>query len=224
LRTPLASIIASAGSLRQQDVAWTEDERRDFAQAIEDEARRLNRLVGNLLDLSRIEGGSLRPERAWYDLGALIDDVLGRLRPVTAAHEVTARVPDDLPPVLLDYTQIDQVLSNLVENAAKHTPPGTRIDVVADAVDGEVRVAVEDHGPGLPPGGPRDLFEPFYRGERPGPRPKGMGLGLAVARGLVEAHSGRIWAEERPAGGARFVFSLPLAGPVGALGDADGRA
>src|SRR5438132_6680345 len=102
LRTPLSSIMASAGSLRQDDVSWTEDQRGEFAEAIETEVQRLNRLVGNLLDLSRIEAGSIRPEKAWYDLGSLINEVAGRLRTVTAGHKLTIDVPDGLPPVLFD--------------------------------------------------------------------------------------------------------------------------
>ena len=100
LRTPLASIMASAGSLQQDDVVWTHEERQEFAHAIVDQAERLNRIVGNLLDLSRIEGGSLRPDKGWYDMGALIDEVLGRLRPVTACHNVVVRAANDLPPSL----------------------------------------------------------------------------------------------------------------------------
>src|SRR5256886_831172 len=116
LRTPLASILASAGSLLQRDVAWTERERDEFVGAIRDEALRLDRVVGNLLDLSRIENGSLVPHKAWHDVGALVEDVAGRLRPVTAGHPVDLDVPDDLPPVELDYVEIQQVLANLVEN------------------------------------------------------------------------------------------------------------
>ncbi|MDQ3327792.1 MAG: DUF4118 domain-containing protein [Chloroflexota bacterium] len=140
LRTPLASIIASAGSLRQTDVDWTREEREEFARAIEEEGRRLNGIVGNLLDLSRMEGGTLRPHKEWYDLGALIDDVVGRLRPITARHRLVADIPDDLPPVPLDYVQIDQALSNLIENAAKYAPAGTQIWVAAKKSDGEVQV------------------------------------------------------------------------------------
>ncbi|PYO85696.1 MAG: hypothetical protein DMD65_00265, partial [Gemmatimonadetes bacterium] len=116
LRTPLASILASAGSLRQRDVDWTERERDEFATAIQDEAVRLDRLVGSLLDLSRIENGTLVPHKAWHDVGALVEDVAGRMRPVTAGHPVRLDVPDDLPPIELDYVEIQQVLSNLVEN------------------------------------------------------------------------------------------------------------
>ncbi len=209
LRTPLASIIASAGSLLQQDVEWSDQERREFAEAIEQEARRLNRLVSNLLDLSRIQGGSLRPEKGWYDLGALVDDVLGGLRPVTAQHRMVVQIQEDLPPVPLDYVQIAQVLSNLVENAAKYCPPDTDIQI-AGRVDGEeLEVEVADRGPGVPGPELERLFEPFYRVRRSGSSAKGAGLGLAIAKGLVEAHGGRIWAENLPDGGARFLFRLP---------------
>jgi two-component system, OmpR family, sensor histidine kinase KdpD len=210
LRTPLASIIASAGSLRQKDVTWTDAERQEFAQAIEEEAQRLNGIVGNLLDLSRIEGGNLRPETGWYDISALVDDVLGRLRARTAGHPVRVNIPPDLPPVPLDYVEIDQVVTNLLENAAKYTAEGTEIDVDITRNEDEVQVAISDRGKGIPPGALPRLFEPFYRVDGPGPRPQGTGVGLTVAKGLVEAHGGRIWAENRPDGGARFTFTLPL--------------
>jgi len=218
LRTPLASIIASAGSLRQRDVAWTPDEQTEFARVIEDEAQRLNRIVGNLLDLSRIEGGTLRPEKGWYDVGALVDDVLGRLRPLTAGHRLAVEVQDDLPPVPLDYVEVDQVLSNVLENAAKYAPPGTEISlrVRADHELGMLRIEVADRGPGVPAASLARLFDPFYRvAEAEGrPRAKGLGLGLAVAKGLVEAHDGRIWAENRSQGGTRIVLLLPLGTPA----------
>lgn len=215
LRTPLASIIASAGSLRQSDVVWTEEERAEFAQAIEDQAQRLNRIVGNLLDLSRIEGGTLRPEKGWYDLGALIEDVVGRLRPLTARHQVTVDVEEDLPPVLLDYVELDQVLSNLIENATRYAPAGTDILVWARRAGDDVRVEIADQGPGIPAASVPRLFDPFYRVDAGAASlgPKGIGLGLAVARGLVEAHGGRISAENRPEGGATFALTLPLGEP-----------
>ena len=214
LRTPLASIIASAGSLLQEDVVWTQEEQREFAQAIEEEAQRLNRIVGNLLDLSRLEAGSLRPERGWYDLGALVDDVVGRLRPLTARHQVTVAVREDLPPVPLDYVEIDQVLTNLIENAVKYTPPGSEIAITVRQPPGEVRVEVADQGPGLPEAALPRLFDSFYRVDTGGARPQGQGVGLTVAKGLVEAHGGRIWAANRAGGGACFTFTLPLAEPV----------
>ncbi len=212
LRTPLASILASASSLRQRDVTWTDQERDEFLAAIEEEARRLDRLVGNLLDLSRIEGGTLRPQKGWYDAGALVDDVLGRLRPVVARHRVVVRVSDDLPPVPLDYVEIDQVLTNLIENAAKYAPPGTEIEVGARREGDAVRFEVKDHGPGVPPDSERGLFAPFQRiARRDARQGLGIGLGLAVAKRLVEAHGGRIWLERPAGGGSCFAFALPAA-------------
>ena len=210
LRTPLASIIASAGSLRGQDVQWTDTERRDFVADIEQEARRLSRIVDNLLDLSRMESGALRPDRAWYDVAALIDDVLGRLGPLTERHLVELEVADDLPPVLLDYVEIDQVLSNLVENAVRHTPAGTTIGVGARVERSDLVVEVTDSGPGLEPGSLGRIFEPFVRGPARRGAPSGTGLGLAIVRRLVEAHGGRASAANRPDGGALFSFTLPL--------------
>ncbi|MCJ7510594.1 MAG: DUF4118 domain-containing protein [Dehalococcoidia bacterium] len=224
LRTPLSSIIASAGSLLQQDVQWTEDERCDFARAIEEEAERLNRLVSNLLDLSRIQAGSLVPQRGWYDLSALVDDVVGRLRAVTSKHQVIVAVQEELPPVFLDYVEIDEVLANLIENAVKYTPPGSEITIRATRENDVVRVEVADRGPGIPSEALPRLFEPFYRVQREGPAPKGTGLGLAVAKGLVEAHGGRIWAGNRQEGGASFVFALPLGEPGQAPVEAAGES
>src|SRR5439155_1171310 len=184
LRTPLASILASAGSLLQRDVAWTERERDEFVGAIRDEALRLDRVVGNLLDLSRIENGSLVPHKAWHDVGALVEDVAGRLRPVTAGHPVDLEVPDDLPPVELDYVEIQQVLANLVENAAKFSPPGSAIGISVSPANGDVRFAVTDHGPGIPEADAERIFAPFVRLDRQGLRTRGVGLGLAIAERL----------------------------------------
>jgi two-component system sensor histidine kinase KdpD len=127
LRTPLASILASAGSLCQHDIAWSDDEKDEFAGAIVEEAERLNGIVGNLLDLSRIEGGNLRPDKGWYDLGALIGDVVARVRPRYPEHHFAVDVQEYLPPLSIDWVEIDQVLSNLVENAAKYSPAGTKV-------------------------------------------------------------------------------------------------
>jgi two-component system sensor histidine kinase KdpD len=210
LRTPLATIIASAGSLRQQDVAWTDEEREDFARAIEEEATHLNRLVGNLLDLSRIEGGSLRPQQSWQDMETVIDDVVDRLRPVTRRHHLRVHIADALPPIWLDPVEIGEVIYNLIENAAKYAPPGTDIDLTARTDSGNVEVSVADRGPGIPEAALAHVFDPFYRVVDGRTRSAGLGLGLAVVKGLVEAHSGRVWVESRVGGGARFAFTLPL--------------
>ncbi|HEY7624054.1 MAG TPA: DUF4118 domain-containing protein [Candidatus Limnocylindria bacterium] len=212
LRTPLASILASAGSLRQDDVAWTDRERDEFAGAIQDEAMRLDRVVGNLLDLSRIENGTLVPHKTWHDVGALVEDVAGRMRPVTAGHPVRLDVPEDLPPVELDYVEIGQVLSNLVENAAKFSPRGSEIGIRVAPSDGDVRFEVRDHGPGIAATDAGRIFEPFVRLARAGQGPRGVGLGLAIAKRLVEAHAGAIWIDPAVTDGTRIVFTLPRHG------------
>jgi two-component system sensor histidine kinase KdpD len=209
LRTPLASILASAGSLRQRDVEWTDRERDEFAGAIQEEAVRLDRVVGNLLDLSRIENGTLVPHKSWHDVGALVEDVAGRMRPVTSGHSVRVDVPEDLPPVELDYVEIQQVLTNLVENAAKFSPPGSPIGISVARDNGDVRFEVRDHGPGIPAGDRERIFEPFVRLARAGQGPRGVGLGLAIAKRLVEAHAGTIWIDQGVSDGTTIIFTLP---------------
>jgi len=203
LRTPLASIVASASSLRQSDVDWSAGEQVEFAQAIEDEALRLNRVVDNLLDLARIEGGTLQPVKGWYDIGALIDDVAGRLRPHLEQQHLHVHVEEDLPPVELDYVAIDRVLTNLIEHAASRTPAGGIIVIRACAGDSAIRLSIADAGPPVDASGLPRLFEAFTR-------PKGFGLGLAVAKGVVEAHGGQMWADNSAHGGLQMSFTLPV--------------
>ncbi|MEA2662934.1 MAG: two-component system, OmpR family, sensor histidine kinase KdpD [Chloroflexota bacterium] len=211
LRTPLASIMASAGSLRQKDVTWSDAERDQFHESIEQEVKRLDRLVGELLDLSRIDAGHLVLQRQYHALDALVDDVLGRLRHTTEAHRIRVDVPEDLPPVSVDYLRIDQVLSNLLENAVRYAPPGTLIEIAGRVENGALRIEVTDEGPGVAGEDRERVFAPFHRLERGDRGPvKGAGLGLAIARRLVEAHGGRIWVEAGPGRGARFVVTLPL--------------
>lgn len=209
LRTPLSSIKAAASSLLQEDVQWDEEARRSFALAIEREADRLNRLVGNLLDMSRIEGGALKPEKEWYPIDELIHDVLGHMQPIVQGRVVQTHLPDDLPPVELDYLQMDQVLTNLIENAVRHTPPETPIEVSAQREGEQMVISVADRGPGIPEKDKVHIFDKFYRvlGTQRG---TGSGLGLAVCKGLVEAHGGSIWVEDRENGGAIFRFTLPI--------------
>jgi two-component system sensor histidine kinase KdpD len=210
LRTPLASILASAGSLKQRDVEWSDRDRDEFATAIQEEALRLDRVVGNLLDLSRIENGSFVPHKTWHDVGALVEDVAGRMRPFTTEHPVRLDVQEDLPPIELDYVEIQQVLSNLVENAAKFSPPGSEIAIRVGRDDGHVRFEVSDRGPGIPAADVDRIFVPFVRLSRPGQSARGVGLGLAIAKRLVEAHDGAIWVDREVRDGTRMVFTLPV--------------
>ena len=210
LRTPLSSIIGAAGSMLQADVEWEPDERREFLETIENEAERLNRIVGNLLDLSRIQGGTLVPAMDWHDPVLVLRESLHRLGPITGQHRLVVSMPHELPPVYIDPVEIDQVVANLVENAVKYTPPGAEIAVSAAVEDGELRVSVADQGPGVPDEAVPRLFEPFYRADG-AETVRGSGLGLAVARGLVEAHGGRIWVESANGRGAHFTFVIPSA-------------
>lgn len=221
LRTPLTVIKAAASSLLQEDVNWDEEAQRSFALSIEREADRLNRLVGNLLDMSRIEDGALKPEKDWYQLTALIQDVLDRLQPLLQGRKVSLHLPTDLPAVELDYLQIDQVLTNLVENAVRYTPPESPIEVSAQRSGEEIIISVADSGPGIPEDDYERIFDKFYRvlntqGRHPA-SPPGSGLGLAVCKGLVEAHAGKIWAEPRPGGGAIFFVVFPVGAPEGSM-------
>lgn len=210
LHTPLTSIKAAASSLLQKDVQWDEEARQSFAQSIEREADRLNRLVENLLDMSRIEGGALRPEKDWYPIDELLRDVLDRLHSSLRQRRVSLDVPYNLPPVPLDYLMIDQVLTNLLENALRYTPAGSPLEIAVRANTSEILVSIADRGPGIPLDDLERIFDKFYRVLDRSRDAAGSGLGLSVCRGLIEAHGGRIWVKNRSGGGALFCFTLPL--------------
>ena len=209
LRTPLAVIKASSSSLLDSSVAWDADSRSEFLLAIDEETDRLARMVDNLLDLTRIEGGTLHPDKSWYDIAELMADVANRPAVRSPDHPLRVDIQPDLPLVCFDYVKIAQVLVNLIENAVKYTPPGTPIVVTARAARDAVELAVTDSGPGIPANELDRIFDPFYRSPR-NARVPGTGIGLAIARGFVEAHGGRIRVESRPGGGASFRFTLPV--------------
>ena len=211
LRTPLAAIKASATSLLDSTVPWTDQDRIEFLRAIDEETDRLTAMVSNLLDLSRIEGGALRPDKAWYDIAELVADVTDRVAGGVAAteHPLTVQIEPALPLVCFDYVEIAQVLSNLLQNAIKYTPPGTPISVFARQVPGAIELAVADRGPGISAARLPRLFEKFYRAGQEG-KTSGTGIGLTIAKGLVEAHGGRMWAESREGEGTAFTFTLPV--------------
>jgi two-component system sensor histidine kinase KdpD len=159
--------------------------------------------------MSRIEAGALRPDKEWYPLSALVEDVLGRLRPAAADHPIAVDVPDSLPPVPLDYVEIDQVLTNVIENAARHTPPGSTIWIAAERESDAVAITVADDGPGIAPHARARLFDPFVRGGDRRTAARGAGLGLAIARGIVNQHGGQIWAESTLGVGTTVCVALP---------------
>jgi two-component system sensor histidine kinase KdpD len=209
LRTPLASIIASVTSLQAPEIELDPDTQADLLDGIYEQAIRLNRLVGNLLDMSRIEGGALRPDFDWNSLDEVIEGVVERLEPRLATHPVTLDIEPNLPLLWLDYSQIDQVLTNLVENALKYTPDGTQITIGAHRCEGQVEVTVRDNGPGVGAEHLPYLFDKFYRAtERRADT--GTGLGLAISRGLVQAHNGTLTAISPPGEGLTMRFTLPI--------------
>ena len=207
LRTPLSAIMTAATSLQRTDAQWDDEARQGQAYLIEHESKRLNRLVENLLDMSRIEGGALHPNKVLYPLDELIRDVLGRMYPLLQNRPLQFSSPADLPAVELDYMQIDQVVTNLLENATRYTPAGSAIDIDMLNQREWVEVRIADHGPGIPLNERERIFDKFYRVL--GDSPRGSGLGLTVCKGLVEAHGGQIWVEPRNEGGTVFCFTLP---------------
>ena len=210
MRTPLAVIKGSVTSLLDPAVAWPADVQREMLQTVREEADRLNRIVGELLEMSRIEAGAISTARRWYDLDELIVAVAEAMRPGLAPHPLHIDVPADLPWLQISYAQIEQVLRNLLENAAHYTPARAPIEVWARAGDGVLRLEVRDRGPGVPAELRERIFDKFVRAAAAERRAEGAGLGLAICRGLVEAHGGRIWVEPRAGGGATFVVVLPV--------------
>ena len=212
LRTPLATIKASVTSLLDDSIAWSPDSRSVFLKAMDEETDRLSRMVSNLLDLSRIDAGVLRPDKEWYDVAELMSDVMGRLAPQADNHPLLLEVEPDLPLAYFDYVEIAQVMLILGENAIRYTPPETPVTLAARCTPGAIEMEVRDSGPGIDPVHIPRLFEPFYRG-RHETRVAGTGIGLAISKGLVEAHEGRIWVESEPGQGASFRFTIPLTSP-----------
>ena len=211
LRTPLAAIRAVMSDLRE-GVVYDEASRQELLELVADEAERLDRFVHNLLSMSRIEAGSLQPELQAVPLDELLEDRVRRLAQLLRRTTVSVDAAPDLPLVSADYTLVEQVVTNLLENATRHSAPGSHIAVCARPRGDLVEVSVTDQGPGLAPGDVDRLFRPFERG----PGSRSLGLGLAICRAVVEAHGGTIAAAPAgPAGpngtqGARFTFTLPV--------------
>lgn len=211
LRTPLTSIKGFTTTLLAEDVVWEPEEQRDFIQTIQQEANRLQELIDHLLDLSRLEAGMLPIALKPHFLQEIIVDVLPQFQVMTQKHILSLRLPANLPPVFVDAKRIAQVLVNLVHNAALYTPNGTEIILTAGVRGGFVQVSVMDQGPGIPPAERKRVFQAFRRGiHEENSAGKGAGLGLAICKGLVEAHGGRIWIKKQTTPGTTISFTIPL--------------
>jgi two-component system sensor histidine kinase KdpD len=219
LRTPLAAITGAATAILHSGARLDQPTEQELLESIRDEAERLNRLVQNLLQMTRLESGALELRRDWHPLEEVVGAALARLAKGLGSRRVTVDIPPDLPLVAMDDVLIEQVLVNLLDNAAKHTPADSAIRIMATATDRKATVEVADRGPGLPPGEEERVFEKFYRAA-PSAR-RGAGLGLAICRGIVEAHGGGIWAQNLPEGGVAFLFTLPLTDPPPVAGPSD---
>ncbi|WP_243439888.1 sensor histidine kinase [Fundidesulfovibrio soli] len=207
-KTPLAAISGSAQSLMALGEAAGPEVRRALEENIAGEASRLERLVDNLLRIAALESGAVVPDLKPVPLEEVLGSTLSRLESVLSGRQIGLRIPGDLPPIPMDEVLMEQVFLNLLENAAKYTPPGTSIDIVAHTRKKSVVIEVRDNGPGLPPGDHEKLFERFQRGDRGGQ--EGYGLGLAICRAVVKAHGGTISARDNAPSGARFTLTLPL--------------
>ena len=176
---------------------------------IDDEADHLNMLVGNLLDMSRIESGALKPKREWNILPEIVGSVLVRMRHLAEERTLEIDVPEDLPLVPVDYVQTEQVFTNLLSNSLKYGPSNTRIRIHAQVEDETIHVQVSNQGPHVPDEDLERIFDKFYR-ITAADRVTGTGLGLSICKGIIEAHGGHIWAENLLPNGLAFNFTLPL--------------
>lgn len=209
LRSPLAAIKASVSSLRSGEVEWEAEARTELLTTVEEEIDHLNILVGNLLDMSRIEAGALKPQKKPNMLSEIIGAVRGRMRKQLQNHRLEIDVPDDLPLVSVDFVQIEQVFTNLLTNSMKYSPTGSTIKITASKKDARsLQVCLTNQSMPVPEADLEKMFDKFYR-INPSERVTGSGLGLSICKGIIEAHGSTIWAENVPDGLA-FYFTLPI--------------
>jgi two-component system, OmpR family, sensor histidine kinase KdpD len=219
LRTPLASITGALTTLA--DHAPADDTvRRELLQNAREQAERLNHLVGSLLDLNRLEAGTLRLRLEPGDVEDLIGAAIVQMGEAAQQRDIRVTVEPDLPAVPMDFALVTQALVNVLDNALRYSPPQAPVEVAARLAGNEVHIRVEDRGPGVPPGDITRIFDKFYRIQHDGAAGHGAGLGLAISHGIIDAHGGRIWAANRPDGGAIVAFALPIRPPeTAAVGD-----
>jgi PAS domain S-box-containing protein len=211
LRTPLTSIKGFTSTLLANDVSWTAEQKKQFLEVIDSESDRLQALIEQLLDLSQMQAGALQLTKIAQSFSPCLDLVQQQLAGILANREFDIHMPDDLPNVMIDESRIVQVLSNIIENAVKFAPQGTRITLTAAVVDGMVEIDIHDEGPGIPKDRRESIFEAFNQMEKKPHQSLGVGIGLAVCKGIVEAHGGDVWIKDDPSPGATITFTLPMA-------------
>jgi two-component system, OmpR family, sensor histidine kinase KdpD len=209
LKTPLAAIGAASQELSRL-VPNIQDPQilKELASEIRDGSRRLNRVVDNLLDMNRVESGVIRPKREWCDVRELLQSAIDIERESIDGRDIRLDVPEKIHLAFVDHTLVEQAVAKLVANAGSHTPQRLPIEIDADYTNDRLLISVSDRGPGIPTEATERLFEKFYHGDDR--KTGGLGLGLSIARGLIEAHGGKLTAENRDGGGARFIISLPV--------------
>jgi signal transduction histidine kinase len=208
LRTPVTLIKGYASTLRRDDAKWDRKVVSESLAVIEEEADRLSKMIDDLLDASRLQAGGLSLNRADVSLPALAGRVAERFATQSKKHTITTDFPDKFPIILADETRIEQVIANLVSNSLKYAPKG-EIKISGSLRSEQVMICVNDEGPGIDPQDLPHIFDRFYRSTNAVKQTKGAGLGLYLARAIIEAHGGRIWADPKPDSGARICFSLP---------------
>ncbi len=209
LRTPVALIKGYVGTLRREDADWDPAIIRDSLAVIEEETDRLSNLIDDLLDASRLQADALVLNRAEVELAQLAERIVKKFGVQSEQHEFVVTFSDDFPIIIADEDRLTQVLNNLISNAVKYSSKGTRIEIIGRFQSDEIRVCVKDDGPGIAPENIPFIFDRFYRSDDAAENTKGAGLGLYLAKAIVEAHDGRIWVDERIKKGASICFSLP---------------
>jgi len=209
LRTPLVSITGALSTLDEQDILMDDETRRSLIETAREEADRLNRLVGNLLQMTRLEAGAMHVVMEPTDIEDLIGAAIGQIEDRILERDIRISIPPDLPMFPLDFVLIVHALGNLLDNALKYSPPGSPIEIEATQVEQEIQISILDRGVGIPPADLTHIFDKFYRVQHP-EQVTGTGLGLAISKGIVEAHGGHIWASNRPGGGTSITISLRL--------------
>jgi signal transduction histidine kinase len=210
LKTPVALIKGYVGTLRREDARWDREVTQDSLAVIEEETDRLTELIENLLDVTRLQAGNLTLNRSDVSLNKTAERMAERFRTQTKNHTIVVDFPADFPVILADETRLEQVFSNLLSNAIKYSPSGGEIKISGRVSDGHPIICVSDQGPGIAPGDIPHVFDRFYRASDVSRTTKGAGLGLFLAKAIVEAHGGRIWVDPKPGEGARICFSLPI--------------